>query len=69
MPVVFGRFAQNCVGFDPSGAFPGHLGLRSMRERVERLGGTLDIESAVGEGTRVRATIRIDLATGRAAQP
>ena len=38
---------------------PGHLGLRSMRERVERLGGTLQIESAAGEGTRVQAAIRL----------
>jgi signal transduction histidine kinase len=40
-------------GFDPGGRFPGHLGLVSMRERVERLGGTLAIESAPGQGTRV----------------
>ena len=42
-------------GFDPSGSFPGHLGLRSMRERAAKLGGTVDIESAPGKGTRVRA--------------
>ena len=44
-------------GFDPEGSFPGHLGLKSMRERVARLGGTLRIESAPGEGTRIRAQI------------
>jgi PAS domain S-box-containing protein len=44
-------------GFDPGGSFPGHLGLKSMRERVARLGGTLRIESAPGEGTRIRARI------------
>jgi PAS domain S-box-containing protein len=44
-------------GFDPAGSFPGHLGLKSMRERVARLGGTLRIESAPGEGTRIRAQI------------
>jgi PAS domain S-box-containing protein len=42
-------------GFDPSGSFPGHLGLRSMNERATKLGGTLEIESIVGTGTRVRA--------------
>jgi PAS domain S-box-containing protein len=42
------------VGFDPGSAFPGHLGLHSMRERVTRLGGALQIESAPGEGTRIR---------------
>jgi PAS domain S-box-containing protein len=45
------------IGFDPSAAYPGHLGLRSMRERAERLGGTLEILSAPGRGTQVRAHI------------
>jgi signal transduction histidine kinase len=44
-------------GFDPHGNFPGHLGLRSMRERVERTGGTFTIESAAGEGTRIEVGI------------
>ena len=44
-------------GFDPTGVFPGHLGLKSMRERAERLGGTLEIESAPGRGTHVRVRI------------
>jgi PAS domain S-box-containing protein len=45
------------VGFDPDGSFPGHLGLHSMRERIERLGGTLSIESARGSGTTVSALL------------
>ncbi len=45
------------LGFDPQGAFPGHLGLHSMRERVSRLGGTLQIESAPGQGTRLAAQV------------
>jgi len=44
-------------GFDPSGSFPGHLGLHSMRERVERAGGRLEVVSAAGQGTRVRARL------------
>jgi signal transduction histidine kinase len=47
------------VGFDSAGEFPGHLGLRSMRERMSALGGRLDIESAPGHGTRTRATIAV----------
>lgn len=46
---------DNGQGFDPSGEFPGHLGLRSMRERMLILGGAVTIESAPGQGTRVVA--------------
>ena len=45
------------VGFDPLGSFPGHLGLRSMQERVSHLGGMLQIESAPGQGTRLLAQV------------
>ncbi len=37
----------------------GHLGVEGMRERVESLGGTFQIESRSGEGTRVSATWNI----------
>jgi signal transduction histidine kinase len=36
---------------------PGHLGLDSMRERVESLGGTLVVESQPGEGTHLGVII------------
>jgi NarL family two-component system sensor histidine kinase LiaS len=39
-------------GFDTSAPTSG-LGLRSMRERAEALGGKLTIESAPGQGTRI----------------
>ncbi|HEX6553402.1 MAG TPA: GAF domain-containing protein [Ktedonobacteraceae bacterium] len=45
------------VGFDPLGSFPGHLGLRSMQERVSNLGGSLQIESAPGQGTHLLAQV------------
>ncbi len=45
-------------GFDPQTAqTEGHLGLEGMRERVELLGGTFYIWSAIGQGTVVRADI------------
>lgn len=47
------------VGFDLDEDFPGHLGLRSMRERAARLGGTIELESSPGAGTRVRARIPV----------
>src|SRR5216684_2933591 len=42
---------DNGKGFDPTGPFPGHFGVRSMRERVAKMGGTFTIENAPGEGT------------------
>lgn len=54
---------DNGVGFDPGGDFPGHLGLRSMRERVLRLGGELTIASAPGQGTTVSATVPVSFAS------
>jgi signal transduction histidine kinase len=53
------EISDDGVGFDPTEDFPGHLGLRSMRERVSRLGGTLELETRKGEGTRIRARIHI----------
>ena len=57
------------VGFEPSAPHPGHLGLDSMRERTERLGGLLVVESSAS-GSRVRAVVpgvlRADLRPGTA---
>ncbi|MEO8457370.1 MAG: ATP-binding protein, partial [Chloroflexota bacterium] len=49
--------ADDGVGFDPAGEFPGHLGLRSMRERAAKAGGDLTIESEPGAGSTVTVTI------------
>jgi signal transduction histidine kinase len=50
------------VGFDPQGEYPGHLGLRSMRERAAQIGAALEIESASGRGTQVQ--VRVYLPNG-----
>ncbi|NWJ97841.1 MAG: sensor histidine kinase [Chloroflexi bacterium] len=44
-------------GFNPTQPFPDHFGLTSMRERVESLGGQLEIESRPGSGTLIRVTV------------
>ena len=41
------------VGFDPKNVERSHLGLLGMRERVEMLRGTLNVESSMGQGTSV----------------
>jgi signal transduction histidine kinase len=52
------RVHDNGQGFDPTTAGGnGHLGLELMRRRAEDAGGTLQVESARGEGTTV--TLRL----------
>lgn len=48
---------DNGMGFDPHEAYPGHLGLKTMRERAEEQEGTLEIESVPGVGTCVRVRV------------
>jgi signal transduction histidine kinase len=47
------------VGFDAGGEYPGHLGLRSMRERAARVRGSLDFTSEPAGGTAIRLRIPI----------
>ena len=44
---------DNGVRFAPTLAYPGRLRLHSMRERAARLGGTFQLESTPGAGTRI----------------
>jgi len=53
------EIADDGQGFDPHADFPGHLGLKSMRERAGEIRGTLDVASEPGTGTRV--TIHVPL--------
>lgn len=48
---------DNGVGFDPETKPGGRLGLLSMRERAEMIGGKLEIESAAGSGTTIHVEI------------
>ncbi|HZU87231.1 MAG TPA: GAF domain-containing sensor histidine kinase, partial [Anaerolineaceae bacterium] len=51
---------DNGLGFDTGGDFPGHLGLHSMRERAERLGGGFEVRSAPGEGTTLTVSLPVN---------
>jgi signal transduction histidine kinase len=48
---------DNGRGFRTDQAFPGHLGLRSMRERAETLGGTFSVTSTPRRGTTIRVEV------------
>jgi signal transduction histidine kinase len=57
------------VGFDASTPQPGHLGLRTMAQRMEQLGGSLLVDTGSGRGTRVSATIPLTPLASRLAVP
>jgi signal transduction histidine kinase len=47
------EIADDGSGFDPGLVGDGHLGLITMRERAEDLGGRLEVRTRQGNGTRV----------------
>ncbi len=51
------EIADDGVGFLPGLPGADGFGLRGMRERAERLGGTLQVDSAPGAGTSVRVEV------------
>jgi signal transduction histidine kinase len=59
-PAVVMEVVDDGRGFEPDSGFPGRLGLRSMHERAEGVGGRLEIVSTPGSGTLVRATLPAD---------
>ena len=56
------KVVDDGVGFDGSSP-PGHFGLEQIRELAEETGGRLEIGSARGEGTTVRAWIPVEKGT------
>jgi signal transduction histidine kinase len=48
------------AGFDPTAVSAGRFGLRSMRGRVADLGGRLEVTSAPGRGTVIRAEVPVE---------
>jgi signal transduction histidine kinase len=48
---------DNGDGFDPRTPKPGHFGLRSIRERADAVGATVELDSRKGVGTRIRIAL------------
>jgi ligand-binding sensor domain-containing protein/signal transduction histidine kinase len=48
------RVEDDGCGFDPENVPPGRNGLVNLRRRMDAVGGKCEIESAAGQGTRVR---------------
>ena len=54
--------SDNGCGFDPAdcaGPAQGHFGLAGVRERAERLDGTVEVESETGKGTKVNVMLKV----------
>lgn len=54
---LFLCISDDGTGFDVNAEYPGHLGMHTMRERTEKAGGTFEIESTPGAGTRIRVRV------------
>jgi signal transduction histidine kinase len=51
---IRGSLSDDGIGFDPKDTGNGYgLGLTSMKERMEKLRGELDIQSSPGKGARI----------------
>ena len=53
---------DNGCGFDPlavPGPSQGHFGLEGIRERTDRLDGSVKIESEPGKGTKVNVKLKV----------
>lgn len=48
---------DNGRGFATDADYPGHYGLHTMRERAQRYGGSLHINSTLGQGTTITASL------------
>jgi len=62
------RIRDDGKGMDPAvmkQGLSGHYGLPGMRERAERIGGKLDVWTAVGAGTEIQLSIPGTIAFGR----
>jgi signal transduction histidine kinase len=55
------RLRDNGVGFEPaSGENSSHYGLRGMKERIQKIGGKIHVDTAPGKGTEIKISIPFD---------
>lgn len=59
---AFARVTDDGIGFDAARAPTEGVGLRGMVERLELLGGRLDVEAAPGRGTALTAWVPLEAA-------
>ena len=59
------RVADDGRGFDPARVPSEAFGLQSMRERMEKLGGRAEVESAPGKGTRITCVCPLEEPTSK----
>jgi len=62
---------DNGCGFDTAHAAPattGHFGLLGMRERAEKISGTLVIQSVIGQGTTIQVKVPLPTSTPAASR-
>jgi two-component system sensor histidine kinase DegS len=58
--------SDNGLGFAPEAPREnGHYGIVGMKERVEQSGGTFQLRSGVGQGTRVTARLPLKSTNGK----
>lgn len=48
---------DNGKGFDPTSINQGSYGLQTMKERMNEIGGILQVKSAIGKGTQIEAKV------------
>jgi signal transduction histidine kinase len=59
-PLICLEVIDDGMGFEPQAAARfGGLGLEGIAERVEKIGGTFQVDSAPGKGTRIRVEVEI----------
>jgi len=58
-PVLSGYVSDNGQGFDPKHIEATSMGIAGIKERIQQMGGTLQIRSKPGEGTQFQWTIPV----------